>query len=168
MQWGGSAMHTAFHQNISIEFQEVCSVVLWFERVALYLNNQTEAFGESSVPKTLSLLLSSVHSFYLIKFILKWSEVAQSCPTLCDPMDCSSVHGIFQARVLDWVAISFSRGSSWPRDQTWISHTEGRCFTVWATREAPKFILVFLNVKSLYFTKIKPKEGGSYLILSSN
>ena len=48
------------------------------------------------------------------------SEVAQSCPTLCDPMDCSppgsSVHGIFQARILEWVAISFSRGSSPPRD----------------------------------------------------
>ena len=44
------------------------------------------------------------------------SEVAQSCPTLCDPVDCSlpgsSVHGILQARVLEWVAISFSRGSS--------------------------------------------------------
>ena len=48
------------------------------------------------------------------------SEVAQSCPTLCDPMDCSlpgsSVHGIFQARILEWVAISFSRRSSRPRD----------------------------------------------------
>ena len=48
--------------------------------------------------------------------------VAQSCPTLCDPMDCSlpgsSVHKIFQARILEWVAISFSRGSSQPRDQT--------------------------------------------------
>ena len=48
------------------------------------------------------------------------SEVAQSCPTLCDPMDCSlpgsSVHGIFQATVLEWIAISFSRGSSQPRD----------------------------------------------------
>ena len=47
---------------------------------------------------------------------------AQSCPTLCDPMDCSSpgssVHGIFQARLLEWVATSFSRGSSWPRDCT--------------------------------------------------
>ena len=47
------------------------------------------------------------------------SEVAQSCPTFCDPMDCSlrgfSVHGIFQARVLEWGAISFSRGSSPPR-----------------------------------------------------
>ena len=66
-------------------------------------------------------------------------EVAQSCPTLCDPMDCSlpgsSVHGIFQARVLEWVAISFSRGSSQPRDQTWVFHIVGRCFTVWITRE---------------------------------
>ena len=53
--------------------------------------------------------------------------VAQSCPTLCNPMDCSlpgsSVHGIFQASILEWVAISFSRGSSWPRDRTQVSHT---------------------------------------------
>ena len=77
------------------------------------------------------------------------SEVAQSCPTLCDPMDCSllgsslqlgsSLHGIFQARVLEWVAISFSRGSSWPRDQTRVSHIPGRRFNLWATREAPFF-----------------------------
>ena len=64
------------------------------------------------------------------------SEVAQSCPTLCDPMDCSlpgsSVHGIFQARVPEWVAISFSRGSSQPRDWTQVSHIVGRRFTVWA------------------------------------
>ena len=67
------------------------------------------------------------------------SEVAPSCPAPCDPMDCSlpgfSVHGIFQARVLEWVAISFSRGSSWSRDWTWVSCIVGRCFTVWATRE---------------------------------
>ena len=59
-------------------------------------------------------------------------EVTQSCPTLCDPTDCSlpgsSVHGIFQARVLEWVAISFSRGSSRPRDQTRVSLIVGRCF----------------------------------------
>ena len=69
----------------------------------------------------------------------KTSEVAQSCPTLCDPMDCSlqrsTVHGIFQARVLEWAAISFSRGSSQPRDGTWVSHIVGRCFTIWTTRE---------------------------------
>ena len=74
----------------------------------------------------------------------KWkseSEVAQSCPTLCDPMGCSlpgsSVHGIFQARVLEWVAISFSRGSSRPRDWTQVSCIAGRRFTIWATWEAP-------------------------------
>ena len=62
--------------------------------------------------------------------------VAQSCPTLCDPVDCSppgsSVHGILQARILQWVAISFSRGPSWPRDQTWVSCIAGRYFTIHA------------------------------------
>ena len=60
------------------------------------------------------------------------SEVAQSCPTLCNPMTCSlwgsSVHGIFQARVLEWVAISVSRGSSPPRDRTPFSRTASRRF----------------------------------------
>ena len=63
--------------------------------------------------------------------------VAQSCPTLCDPMDCSppgsSVHKIFQARIVECIAISFSRGSFQPRDQTWVSCTAGRFFTDWAT-----------------------------------
>ena len=58
--------------------------------------------------------------------VLVLCEVAQSCPTLCDPVDCSppgsSVHGIFQARVLEWGAISFSRRSSPPRDRTRVSH----------------------------------------------
>jgi len=61
-------------------------------------------------------------------------KVGWSCPTLCDPMD-SIVHGILQARILEWVAFPFSRGSSWPRDQTQGSHIEGRFFTSWATRE---------------------------------
>ena len=68
------------------------------------------------------------------------TEVAQSCPTLCDPMDCSPpgslVHGIFQAWILEWVAVSFSRGFSWPRDRTRASRIVSRRFTVWATREA--------------------------------
>ena len=67
------------------------------------------------------------------------SEVVQSCLTLCDPMDCSlpgsSVRGIFQARVLEWVAVSFSRRSSQPRDRTQVSRIAGRRFTIWATRE---------------------------------
>ena len=68
------------------------------------------------------------------------SEVTQLCPTLCNPMDCSlpgsSIHGIFQTRVLEWVALSFSRRSSQPRVWTQVSHIVGRCFTIWATREA--------------------------------
>ena len=67
------------------------------------------------------------------------SEVTQSWPTLCDPTDCSlpgsSVHGIFQARVLEWIAISFSRGSSRPRDWSQVSRIVDRRFTIWATRE---------------------------------
>jgi len=66
-------------------------------------------------------------------------EVAQLRLTLHSPMDCSlpgsSAHEIFQARVLEWVAISFSRGSSWPRDQTWVSHIVGRCLTIWTIKE---------------------------------
>jgi len=53
---------------------------------------------------------------------------AQSCPTLCDPMD-YTVHGILQARILEWVAFPFSRASSQPRNQTQISHIAGRFFT---------------------------------------
>ena len=68
------------------------------------------------------------------------SEVAKSCPILCDPMDCSlpgsSVHGILQASILEWVAVSFSRRSSQPRDQTQVSRIAGRYFTIWATWEA--------------------------------
>ena len=62
-----------------------------------------------------------------------WSvKVAQLCPPLCDSMD-YTVHGILQARILEWVAISFSRGSSQPRDRTQVSHIAGRFFTSWAT-----------------------------------
>ena len=69
-------------------------------------------------------------------------KVTQLCPTLCNPMDCnppgSSVHGILQTGILKWIAISFSKGSSRPRDRTWVSCIAGRFFTVSATREAPK------------------------------
>ena len=67
--------------------------------------------------------------------------VAQSCLTLCNPTPCSSsgssVDGILQVRILEWVAISFPRGSSWPRDRTHVSCISGRFFTIWATRKVP-------------------------------
>ena len=76
----------------------------------------------------------------LIEFIFWWSEASQSCLTLCDPITgaCpgSSILGIFQARILEWVATCFSRGSSQPRDRTRVSCISGRRFTLWATREA--------------------------------
>ena len=64
---------------------------------------------------------------------VKWSEVkvAQSCPTLCDPMD-YTVHGILQARILEWIAIPLSRGSSQPGEKTQVSHIVGQFFTSWA------------------------------------
>ena len=76
------------------------------------------------------------------------SEVVQSCPSLCDPIDCSpsgsSVHGIFQARILEWVAMPSSRRSSHPRDWTQVSHNVGRCLTVWASREVLGMLWTYL------------------------
>ena len=85
-------------------------------------------------------------------------------------MDCSStgssVHGILQARILEWVAVPFSRGSSWPRDWAWVSYIAGRFFTIWATRETPntenvslkpkkEVIQADLNYNILHFGSIK-------------
>ena len=87
-------------------------------------------------------LRTSSHGKFLWPLSLKFKAVEsekkvlvlQTCPTLCDPMDCnppgSSVHGILQARILEWVAIPFSRGSSRPGDRTWVSCIAGRFFTI--------------------------------------
>ena len=75
-----------------------------------------------------------VYTLYVKLHSVHFSSVAQSCPTLCDPMDCSlpgsSIRGILQTRVLEWVAISFSRRSSQPRDRTQVSYIAGRRFTI--------------------------------------
>ena len=139
------------------------SSVQLLSRVRLFATPRTAACQASlSITNSWSLLklmsielvMPSNHLILCCPLLLlpsilwKWSEieVAQSCPTLCDPMDCSlpgsSVHGIFQAIVLEWIAISFSRGSSWPRDGTWVSHILDRRFTVWATRELPQSYMI--------------------------
>ena len=94
------------------------------------------------IPWTESLVRYSPqgHKRFRHDLATKWySEVTQLCPTLCDPMGCSlsssSVNGIFQARVLEWIAISFSKGSFRPRNRTQVSCIAGRRFTVWAIRE---------------------------------
>ena len=75
----------------------------------------------------------------------KWKVKVKSLsgPNLCDPVDCSllgsSIHVILQARILEWVVISFSRGSSLPRDRTQVSHIVGKRFNLWATRNRLQF-----------------------------
>ena len=75
-----------------------------------------------------------------LKVCMSQLKVLCASVRLCDPTDCSlsgsSVYGIFQARGREWIAISFSRGSSRPRNWTQVSRIAGRLFTVWATREA--------------------------------
>ena len=77
-------------------------------------------------------------------------QVAQSCLTLCDPMD-YTVRGILQARILEWVAFPFSRGSSLPRDRTQVSHIAGGFLTVWATRETQQNCEVTNGVEGFRF-----------------
>ena len=82
------------------------------------------------------------------------SEIAQSCPTLCNPVDCSppgsTVHWILQARILEWVAISFSRVSSWPRDQTHISCVS--CIAVWFWLETLQVTLEWMIITKGHFS----------------
>ena len=84
-------------------------------------------------------------------------SVALSRPTLCDCMDCSrpgsSFHGILQARILEWVAVTSSRGPSQPRDRTHVSCTGGRFFTDWATREYKAEKLLFKENDHINCTK---------------
>ena len=97
------------------------------------------------LPSVLHMPGTSLNCYHVFHTSLLWTAclvmlVSQSCLTLCDPMDCSppgsSVHGIIQARILQWVAMPFSRRSSEPRDWTPVSSIAGRFFTVLATREA--------------------------------
>ena len=94
----------------------------------------------------LVLLFLSSYSFFLLKVKVK---VAQSSLTLCNPMD-YTVHGILQARILDWVAFHFSRGSSQPRDQTQVSCIAGGFFTSWTTREA--LLLIEVNASCAHLS----------------
>ena len=117
----------------------------------------TEAVGMSHFSRWSSQPKDRTQCTYIDRWILyhlamretwykcEWvSEVSQSCLILCDPMDCSltgsSLCGIFQARILEWVAISFSRRSSRLRDWTQVSGIVVRHFTIWATREVTSYI----------------------------
>ena len=116
--------------------QEIKRHLLLEIKAKQHIKKQRHHFADKG-PSNQSYGFSSSHVWMLeldYKERKKESEVSQSCPTLCDPMDCSlpgsSLHGILQARVLEWVAISFSRASFPPRDRTWVSHIPGRCFNL--------------------------------------
>ena len=110
------------------------SSITGLENVSFYSNPK-----ERQLPKNVQTT-PQLHSSHMLAKERKESEVAQLYLTLCNPMDCSlpgsSVHGIFQARILECVAISFSRRFSWSKDWTRVSCIVGRHFTIWATREA--------------------------------
>ena len=98
----------------------------------------------------------SVSIFNLLSLFLKVNvKVVQSWPVLYNPIEYSppgfAVHRILQARLLEWVAIPFSRGSSWPRDWTRVSHIAGRVFNVWATREAHWELYHYRQLQKKYF-----------------
>ena len=131
-----SVLHVRWlkYWSFSISPSNECSGLIsfrtdWFDLLAV------QRSLESSPAPQFKSINSSVFSFlYSPTLTSIHSELTQSCPTLCDPMDCSlpgsSVHGIFQAIVLEWIAISFSRGSSRPRDLTRVSRIVDRRFTV--------------------------------------
>ena len=87
--------------------------------------------------------------------------VTKSCPALCDPMDCSppgsSVHEVSQTRILEWIAISFSKGSSQPRDQTHISCLAGCFFTT-----APYFTKKFGEAFAVLLIKSIPPKADLF------
>ena len=109
-------------------------------------------------------------------WILFWGTkmkmlVAQSYLILCDSMDYSlpgsSVHKILQARMLEWVASPFSRGSSQPKDQTQVFCIAVRFFTIWVTREAPPFFVnCSINVNHSLLLDCLFSSSTSWMIFS--
>ena len=116
--------------------------------------------------KRLTILLTWIQNFLGKKVLVKCSDTKNGVVVVKSlsrvrlkwPMDSSppgsSVHGILQA-VMEWFAISFSRESSRPRDQTWISCTAGRLFTNWATREAFSLVSLYIWVSKIWSSKEK-------------
>ena len=88
-----------------------------------------------------SIFPQKYNAIYVINLNLSCVKIAQSCLILSDPMD-YTIHGILQARILEWVAFPFSRGYSQPRDQDQVSHIAGGFFTSWATKEVQNYLVI--------------------------
>ena len=140
------------HPPVSLRLWQKC---LWCCQMSFGDQNHprlriTKHMNTISLVFPVLVILSNKYFFFIFVCL-----VAQPCLTLCDPTDWSppgsSVHGILQARTLEWVAISFSRGSSRPRDWTQVSCITGRLFAFWATWEAQFYLWVcFWQLKYLY------------------
>ena len=137
------------HMNQKLYFAETAESGIQMERF------KDGVHENATVNKRKMHLCSSCHCFLISKLQYEYCKaifflssvffninlighIAQSCPTLCNLMGCT-VHGILQARILEWVAFSFSKGSSQLRDWTQVSHIAGRFFTSLATREAQEY-----------------------------
>ena len=147
----------------------------------LYLvvsTNDTIYFSDSKIFSSLDGLSGlsfpgvfsrAIHQLYFSGFYW-W--VAKFCPTLCDPVDCSqpgfSIHGISQVRILAWVATSFSRGSSWPKDWTHVSCIGRWILYHWATRKVNHFSCSCLLILKLHLPSyaLTPFASFSSLLVS--
>ena len=150
--WSGLSFPSPMHE--SEKWKWSCSVVSdlatpWTAACQAPLSigfSRQEYWSGVPLPSLMSILAHCL--LIAVQSYASWKQrplkvkvlVAQSCPTLCNPMHCSppgsSVHGILLARMLEWVALPFSRGSSQPRNWTQVFFIAGRFFTIWATRKA--------------------------------
>ena len=148
-----TAVPTNKHKNPSRNNKKLPFSANWHDKANKYDTHcltviQWDYFLQCLDHKILNIYSAST-GFYVCVLI------TQYCLTLCDPMNCSppesSVHGILQARILEWVAIPFSRGSSRPRDLTQVCCTAGRFFTIWATE-------AMLNQKAAFHFEVSSTE----------
>ena len=154
--WHNHDIEEAHHLNTPLFLPSVCGdlcfLSIWFclcKNVMSLKQNLSVGWLWLWLCSVSMVCLRLIHIVSISIWLPVWISslfllVATSCPTLCNLMDCSppgsSVHGILQARVLEWVAIPSSRGSSRPRNRTLVSLIADRFFTVWATREALHFL----------------------------
>ena len=146
-------LHRAGHDWSNLAAAAAARIIFLHLRIIIYLLGLINFQSWSSDAKRL-LNLGSLWTRVLRFPICVYSSL--HCIGLCNSMDCnppgSSVHGLLQTRILEWVAILFSKGSSWPRDWTWVSCIASSFFTVWATREARDFLCVLSLVLPIFLT----------------
>ena len=138
------AKHWTYKKLLNIEYYSVVSEIICKWRHCRL------QWREGNVQEFLTQKSYIIITLGLCVFVCVCVLVTQSYLTLCNPMDCSppgsSVHRILQARILEWVSISSSRGSSWPRKWTWVSHLAGIFFVAWATWETHYIVAQCQNI----------------------